>query len=187
MEFGCASGRFSALIKEKFGAETWAVEIDKTAADEAAKKLDTVINADANDSLQDIPDNYFDCIIFADILEHLIDPCSLLVSAKKKLTSDGVILTSIPNVRYCRNLFDFAIKGNWDYQDWGTLDKTHLRFFTSKSILRMFECLGFEVLLMEGIKPTRNKTFRLVNILLFKALEDLKYFQFATVVRPMNR
>ena len=51
----------------------------------------------------------------------------------------------------------------------------------------MFEQLGFEVLVMEGIHATRNKKLRLLNILLFKALEDLKYLQFVTVVRPRSR
>jgi 2-polyprenyl-3-methyl-5-hydroxy-6-metoxy-1,4-benzoquinol methylase len=186
LEFGCANGRFSTLIKKKFGLEAWAVEMDKGAADEAAKKLDRVINADAHESLKDIPYNYFDCIIFNDILEHLIDPYSLLISVKTKLTDDGVIVVSIPNVRYCRHFFDFVIKGNWDYQDGGTLDKTHLRFFTSRSILKMFKHLGFDVLLMEGIQPTQNKKLRLLNTLLFKTLEDLMYFRFATVVRPVK-
>ena len=184
LEFGCGFGGFSALLKKDFGAEAWAVEIDKAAASEAAKKLDKVINADAFESLREIPNDYFDCIIFLDILEHLADPYSLLVSLKKKLTGRGVVVTSIPNVRYYRNYIDFAIKGNWDYKDNGTLDKTHLRFFTYKSILKMFDHLGFEVLLMEGIHAARNKKLRLLNILLFNALEDLKYLHFVTVARP---
>ena len=102
----------------------------------------------------------------------------------KKLTKEGVVVTSIPNVRYYRNYIDFALKGNWDYRDAGTLDKTHLRFFTYNSILKMFEHLGFEVLLIEGIHATRNKKLRLLNFLLFKALEDLKYLHFVTVARP---
>lgn len=186
LEFGCANGRFSAIIKEKYGMEAWAVEMDKKAAQEAARKLDRVINAEAYESLKDIPDYYFDCIIFNDILEHLIDPYLLLISVKKKLTDDGVIVVSIPNVRYFRQFFDYALKGNWDYQDGGTLDKTHLRFFTSRSILKMFKHLGFDVLLMDGIQPTRNKILRLLNILLFKKLEDFMYFRFAAVVRPVK-
>jgi len=184
LEFGCGYGCFSAQIREKFGTETWAIEIDKRAAEEAAKKLDRVINAEAHESLKDVPDNYFDCIIFNDILEHLVDPYSLLISVVKKLTDDGVIVTSIPNVRYWYNYINFTVRGNWDYQDWGTLDKTHLRFFTSRSILNMFKHLGFELLLMEGIKPTTSKKFRLLNILLLGSLEDLKYLEFAAVVRP---
>lgn len=184
IEFGCGFGHFSLLLKEKFGAETWAVELDSHAAQQAATKLDKVINADAMQALKEMPDNYFDCIIFLDILEHLIDPYTLLVSVKNKLTSRGVIVTSIPNVRYYRNLINLVIKGNWDYENAGTLDKTHLRFFTYKSILKMFDQLGFEVLAMEGINSTRNKKLKFLNILLFNKLADLKYLQFVSVVRP---
>lgn len=74
LEFGCGFGKFSALIKEKFGAETWAVELDSQAAQQATTRLDKVINADAMEALKDIPDNYFDCVIFLDILEHLVGP-----------------------------------------------------------------------------------------------------------------
>ena len=184
LEFGCGYGGFSALLKKDLGVEAWAVEIDKEAAGEAAKKLDKVINADALESLSQVPDDYFDCIIFLDTLEHLADPYSVLVALKKKLTGRGVVLTSIPNVRYYHNYIDFAIKGDWDYKDAGTLDKTHLRFFTYKSILKTFDHLGYEVLLMEGIHATGNKKLRLLNILLFNALEDLKYLHFVTVARP---
>lgn len=187
LEVGCGLGGFSALVKEKFEAETWAVEVDKEAAQEAAKKLNTVINRDIGTSLNQIPDNYFDCIIFLDVLEHLADPYSLLVRMREKLTDNGVIVASIPNVRYYRNLIDLVLKGNWDYQDAGILDKTHLRFFTYKSILKMFEQLGFEVLVIEGIQPTRNKRLRLLNTLLFKALEDVKYLRFVAVARPRTR
>ena len=184
LEIGCGFGGFSALVKENCEAETWAVEADEEAAEEAAKKLNTVINKDIVTSLNQIPDNYFDCIIFLDVLEHLVDPYLLLLSIRQKLTREGVLVASIPNVRYYRNYIDFAIKGNWDYQDAGTLDKTHLRFFTYKSILKMFEQLGFEVLVIEGIHPTKNKKLRLLNILFFNALEDLKYLQFAVVAKP---
>jgi len=184
LEFGCGFGGFSALLKKELGVEAWAVEIDKAAAAEAAKKLDKVICADAHESVSEIPDDYFDCVIFLDMLEHLADPYSLLVALKKKLTTRGVVLTSIPNVRYYHNYIDFAIKGDWDYKDAGTLDKTHLRFFTYKSILKTFDHLGFEVLLMEGIHVTRNKKLRLLNLLLFNALEDLKYLHFVTVAKP---
>lgn len=184
LDVGCGFGGFSAMVKERFNAETWAVEMDKQAAQEAAKRLDKVINSDVTQSIDELPDNYFDCIIFNDVLEHLVDPYSVLVGMKRKLTGKGVIVASIPNVRYYRNLVNFALKGNWDYQDAGTLDKTHLRFFTYKSILKMFEQLGFEVLVIEGIHATRNKKLRVLNILLFKALEDLKYLQFAAVARP---
>ncbi|MBA7607179.1 hypothetical protein ES703_14337 [subsurface metagenome] len=184
LEFGCGFGRFSALLKETLNTEGWAVEIEREAAQEAAKKLDRVINTDANESLKAIPDGYFDCIIFFDILEHLVDPYSLLLSVKKKLTKRGVIVTSIPNIRYYRTFVDFVIHGNWDYKDQGILDKTHLRFFTRKSILKVFDKLGFKILMFEGIHPTHSRTFKLLNIILLNALSDVRYKHFVAVVRP---
>jgi len=184
LEFGCGCGGFSALLKEKFGAESWAVEIERAAAQEAAKKLDRVINADANESLNDIPENYFDCIILFDILEHLVDPYSLLCALKTKLAHNGVIIASIPNIRYYRAFVDLVIHGNWDYKDHGILDKTHLRFFTYKSIVKMFDQLDCEILELEGIHPTSSRTFKLLNMILLNSLSDVRYKHFVAVVRP---
>ena len=184
LEFGCGFGEFSALLKERFGTKSWAVEIEKAAAQEAAKKLDRVINADANESLNDIPENYFDCIILFDILEHLVDPYSLLCALKTKLTHTGVIIASIPNIRYYRVFVDLVLHGNWDYKDHGVLDKSHLRFFTYKSIAKMFNQLDFELLEFEGIHPTSSRTFRLLNTILLNALSDVRYKHFVAVVRP---
>ena len=184
LEFGCGFGGFSALLKERFDTESWAVEIDKIVAQEAAEKLDRVINANALESLHEIPQNYFDCIIFFDILEHLVDPYTLLSAAKTKLTEAGVIVASIPNIRYYRTFVDFVIHGNWNYQAQGILDKSHLRFFTYKSMRQMFYELGFEILLLEGIHPTSSRTFKLLNMLVAGALWDVRYKHFAIVVAP---
>jgi len=186
LEFGCGFGAFSALLKNNLGTEAWAVEIDKTAAQEAARKLDRVINSDASESLEGIPENYFDCVILFDILEHLVDPYTLLSALKSKLTSEGVIVASIPNVRFYRNMVDLLIHGNWDYKEKGILDKTHLRFFTYKSIIKMFSQLGFEILAVEGISPTSSRSYRLLNTLLFGKISDAEYAQYACLVKPLG-
>lgn len=175
LEIGCGCGSFSALLKKQYGVESWGIEIEKNAALEAQKKLDKVINADAKEALSGIPENYFDCIILFDVIEHLEDPYSLLCGLKNKLTNTGVIITSIPNVRYWSNFKELVIKGNWDYKEQGILDKTHLRFFTHKSIIKMFNKLDFEILKLEGIHPTSSRTYRLVNLLLLNRLFDVKY------------
>jgi len=184
LEFGCGYGGFSALVKDKFDAETWAVEINEEAAHEAEKTLDKVINNDAAKSLDDIPENYFDCIILFDILEHLLDPSALLSALKNKLSNKGVIVASIPNIRYYRTFFDLVIHGNWDYKDHGILDRTHLRFFTYKSIVKMLKLLDFEILVLEGIHPTSSRTFKVLNVALLNSLADIRYKHFAVVVKP---
>ncbi len=188
LEMGCACGNFSEQIKTRFGAECWGIEINQEAGKAAAAKLDKVIIADAGRCLDDIPDNYFDCIICNDFLEHLADPYSLLVGLKDKFTDSGILVASFPNIRYWRILFELVIYGNWDYKDWGILDRTHLRFFTYKSLQKMFPKLGYELLTIESLPPNPTFTSRVVkfvNILLLNKFEDTRYDHFACVARPI--
>jgi 2-polyprenyl-3-methyl-5-hydroxy-6-metoxy-1,4-benzoquinol methylase len=162
LEFGCGEGGFSVLLKDRLNAETWAVEINEECALKAAKRLYKVINDDAYKALCKLPEKYFDCIICFDFLEHLVDPYSLLTLLKTNLAKDGVIITSIPNIRYYRVFTNFVLHGNWGYKDQGVMDKTHLRFFTYKSIIKMFEQLEFEILLIKGIHPTSSRTCKVL-------------------------
>ena len=190
LDLGCAEGNFSALMKNKFNAECWGVEIDSRAAQIAGTKLDKVIVADVARCLPDVPDKYFDCVICNDILEHLPDPYSLLLDIKQKLTAGGLLVASFPNVRYCRILFDLVMRGNWDYKEFGILDRTHLRFFTYKSLLNMFPALGYELLTIEGKEPDPSMLSRLVkfvNVLLLNRFKDTIYHHFACVARPMQQ
>ncbi len=184
IEFGCGTGGFSALVKTRFKAEAWAVEINEEIARKAAEKLDKVIIGDAIESLGEIPNHFFDCVILFDILEHLYDPMSFLRILKTKLSDHGVVVASIPNIRYYRTFKQLVIHGNWDYKDQGILDRTHLRFFTRKSIVKMFNALDYHILRMEGIHPTSSRTFSILNILLFNSISDVRYKHFAIVVKP---
>jgi methionine biosynthesis protein MetW len=182
LELGCGEGNFSALLKDRFNAETWAVEIDENSAIKASAKLHKVITGDARKSIDKLPENYFDCIICFDILEHLENPYALLDSLKSKLAKDGVILSSIPNIRYYTVFRKFVIHGNWDYQDQGIMDRTHIRFFTYKSIVKMFNNLNFNIQLIKGIHPTSSSTSKVFQLLTFGFFSDVKYKHFVSVV-----
>jgi 2-polyprenyl-3-methyl-5-hydroxy-6-metoxy-1,4-benzoquinol methylase len=118
------------------------------------------------------------------VLEHLVDPYTLLVSVKQKLTDDAVVIASIPNIRYYRALYALVVRGDWKYRDSGVLDKTHLRFFTKKSIARTFDQLGFDIVTLEGMHPTSSRTFRILNAFLLNCLSDVRYKHFAVVAKP---
>lgn len=184
LEFGCGCGNFSRLIKDKYNAECWGVEIDAKAAQKASAILDKVINVDAHQAIDLLPDNYFDCIIFNDVLEHFADPYSLLTKIKSKLKDNAEVVASIPNVRFWRILKALVLQGRWDYTDSGILDRTHLRFFTYNSLVKMFDELDYELLTIEGIKPTASKSFKIVNAIFFNKLKDAKFRQFACVAKP---
>jgi 2-polyprenyl-3-methyl-5-hydroxy-6-metoxy-1,4-benzoquinol methylase len=184
LDLGCHKGAFGYLIKLLYGAEVWGIELFEEWATVARQTLDKVIVGDVNTVMNDLPENYFDCITCNDVLEHLVDPYSVLAGLKSKLTTDGVIVASLPNVRYWDNLKNLLLKKQWKYMDHGILDRTHLRFFTELSLRDTFTDLGFEIVRMEGINPTGSDNLKIFNFLTFGALKDAKYLQFACVIKP---
>lgn len=90
LEIGCGAGTFSAQIKDTLGAETWGVEYQATVATLAAQKLHRVLAGSVENALPNLPRHYFDCVIFNDVLEHLVDPYSTLVQVKGLLNETGV-------------------------------------------------------------------------------------------------
>lgn len=184
LDVGCHKGAFGFLVKSTLGSEVWGIEIDDGDGQAAQKQLDNVIIGDVNVVMNQVPDHYFDCISCNDVLEHLLDPYSVLGMLKSKLSAGGVIVCSLPNVRYWDNLKNLLLRKQWKYMDHGILDRTHLRFFTELSMRDMFDSLGFDILRMEGITPTRSDNFKLFNFLTGGALKDAKYLQFASVIRP---
>lgn len=184
LDVGCGEALFSYQLKQKLNAEVWGIEIETDAGAVAQTRIDKVLIGDLSGIIEDLPDSYFDCIVFNDVLEHLVDPFNILLNIKKKLNSQGLIVSSIPNVRYFYNLRDLLIKKQWRYEDAGILDKTHLRFFTFRSIVEMYKSLGSDVILIEGINPITLWKFNLLNFLSFGYLSDTRFSQFACVVKP---
>jgi len=192
LEIGCGYGNFGKLVKQQRFAQVWGVELDKDAAAIANQRLDKVICGTFDRNTQ-LPHNSFDCIVFNDVLEHLVDPFDTLLYAKELLTEDGVIVASIPNVRYFQNVVDFLIYRNWEYTEQGILDKTHLRFFTYRSIISTFTKLGYEIKTIEGIHPIDEmrlpNRFRYLNWVLWllrKKIDDMRYLHFAVVAHPKS-
>ncbi len=183
LDVGCGQGAFLKLVKERTGAETWGIEMEPDVAEVAKKNTDKILTGKAESLIDSIPDTYFDCIIFNDVLEHLLEPAEVLKRMRPKLSGNGIVIASIPNVRYFGNLYELLLKKDWEYKDSGILDSTHLRFFTKLSMKRMFEDAGYKLIRQEGIKKITSWKFRLLNLLTFGFLDDTKYLRFACIAR----
>jgi hypothetical protein len=105
---------------------------------------------------------------------------------KRILSPDGVVVASIPNVRHLRNLYNLFFHKDWQYADFGILDKTHIRFFTRKSMVRMFQTLGYELAAVQGVNPSKRWYFRIFDLLTFGFMHDSKYSQYACVARSVS-
>jgi 2-polyprenyl-3-methyl-5-hydroxy-6-metoxy-1,4-benzoquinol methylase len=187
LDVGCGAGSFAASVKHHTcDSEVWGIEILETVAEEAGKKIDRVIISSAEDALAKLPDHYFDCVFFNDSLEHFIDPFSYLSAIRKKLKPGATVVASIPNIRHHKILADLLFRGDWRYTDAGVLDRTHLRFFTPKSMRRLFEDAGFRIMKQEGLKGSRKVKVRFWSWVTFGLLEDIRFSQFAVVAQLEN-
>lgn len=94
----------------------------------------------------DLPTGAFDLLIYADVLEHLVDPWSVLLTQRGLLRPGGQAIFSLPNVRHVRILASLALRGEWNYVDEGILSIGHLRFFTTRGMRRLITGAGYEIL-----------------------------------------
>lgn len=183
LEFGCGEGNFGNALKLRNNAEVWGLEIEEDAAKIAQQKLHKVVVGDALLKLNDLPDNYFDAIIFNDVLEHLNDPYTVLEKLRSKLSPTGVVVASIPNIRFFRSFFDFVFRGNWEYTPNGIMDKTHIRFFTKKSIDGLFSKQGYTIVKKQGINKSKSLKPLITSVLTLGSWSDIAYLQFAVVAK----
>lgn len=92
----------------------------------------------------DVIQEQYDYILFADVLEHLLNPELVLRELFKKLKPGGKVVVSLPNVAFALNRLNLLL-GKWEYKDFGTLDKTHLRFFTVSTGEQLVKKAGYKV------------------------------------------
>lgn len=141
-DFGCGAGVLGrALLDEGLASSVIGVEHEPVAAERAADRLTSVIVGDVRDALDAIPPQ-IDAAILADILEHLPDPASFLSAVVRRLSPEGKVIVSVPNVRHARVVGRLLLANEWRYTGEGVCDETHLRFFTSKSAERMLVDAG---------------------------------------------
>jgi 2-polyprenyl-3-methyl-5-hydroxy-6-metoxy-1,4-benzoquinol methylase len=151
LDVGCNNGQTGRRLLE-LGKAQWVTGIEFVPErGEAAKAfLNEVYIGDIESMTFDWQAGCFDCFLFGDVLEHLSNPWQLLKRFKPFLAKDGMVVASIPNIKYLPVMVDLLMRDEWQYAESGVLDITHLRFFTRKTAQRLFEETGYKV---EEIHP----------------------------------
>ena len=138
----------------------------------------------------------FDYIVFADVLEHLRDPAAVLRRCLPALKESGKIIISVPNVANWIIRLSLLF-GKFDYMNRGILDRTHLRFFTLRSLKELMGEVGCDIqeviptpLPFQLVMPfTQSKVFAPFHALhyaLTRAWKSLFAYQFVILVTPDN-
>jgi glycosyltransferase involved in cell wall biosynthesis len=170
-----------ALLRQTIGTGDDVLCLDRGQAflaDELRKSGHRVVQADLGDGSLNlsalVSGRLFDSVLLMDVLEHFRDPERLLAQARALLRPGGRLFVSVPNVANLTVRLALLF-GRFEYGDRGIMDRTHLRFFTRKSALRMVRNAGFEVVRHEMTvmplevvigSPDRNPLIRLAHWLL---------------------
>lgn len=137
LDVGCAQG-FLAKRLSRMGHEVVGIETDRAACRLAEKYCFRVHNADLDKEIPDLGAPSFDLIVFGDVLEHLRQPEEVLRHFLEFLRPQGKVIISLPNIAniYIRLKLLF---GHFDYADVGILDRTHLHFYTLKTLKQFLD------------------------------------------------
>jgi 2-polyprenyl-3-methyl-5-hydroxy-6-metoxy-1,4-benzoquinol methylase len=186
LDVGCARGLLGEIIKNERGCKVYGVEMSEDSVRIARTRLDDVFCVNIEEAPLPFKED-LDVIIFADILEHLIDPWRVLSRSRRWLKPGGIVFASIPNTAHYSIILDL-LRGRWDYLPYGLQSISHVRFFTKASIEQMFIKSGYSIItiqpqnlslhLREQIGTMLDKFIRLE-----KASEDIFVLNYYVVAR----
>lgn len=164
LELGCSTGALGAAIKARQDAVVVGVEIDPDYAADAGGRLDRVVTASVEDFLASgpPPEAPFDCLVCADVLEHLVDPTEVLRRCTAHLAPGGHVVISVPNVLYWPE-FRRVLEGDWPEDDHGVFDRTHLRWFTPATAARLARAAGLTDVAVHPQRWPMRRRYRLVS------------------------
>ncbi|TYO61100.1 class I SAM-dependent methyltransferase [Bradyrhizobium hipponense] len=159
LEIGAASGQTLRWIRTIYPhAVTTGVEINGAVAAELSRNVDVAIIGDIDECLPRL--KKYDLILMLDILEHLIDSSSVLQKVRGLLEPGGRVVVSVPNVAHLSVTIPLLFRRQFDYQDAGILDRTHLRFFVEDTAIGLMNAARLNVSkgLISGMQGYKAKT-----------------------------
>ncbi len=152
LEIGSGPGSITRVLHELSRCRITAIEIDPEALKRVAPFCERALSADLNDRAwpSALAGERFECVIAADVLEHLYHPLEALAAMKSLLLPDGSIVISLPHVGHAA-LVACLLNEDFEYRDWGLLDRTHIRFFGIRNMQALFDDAGLKIVAAEFV------------------------------------
>lgn len=147
IEVGCSSGAMAREFKKiNPGCDYFGIDVDQNYVKLALRYCNQAVPID----IEETGDRFFlehkerDCWIFGDTLEHLKDPWRILRKIRENLPPNGCVVACIPNAQHWTVIAKLCM-GDFRYENAGLFDRTHLRWFTRKTIFDLFQDTGFSI------------------------------------------
>jgi 2-polyprenyl-3-methyl-5-hydroxy-6-metoxy-1,4-benzoquinol methylase len=144
LDVGSGAGRTLAWLRSRYpGCSTVALEGDPANLDELRQNADETHIVDLNGAIPDV--GAPDLLLFLDVLEHLVQPDDVLRRLTERMAAGGTVIVSCPNIAHRSVSVPLLLRGRFEYQDAGILDRTHLRFFVRDSAVALMNQAGLTV------------------------------------------
>ncbi len=146
IEIGAGPGSISRALVSINRCRVTALEVDPKCIEVLRGFCESVCQSDLNDPgwIADLPSHAFDAVVIADVLEHLIDPWTTLRLAVGLLNENGSVVVSLPHASHAA-IIACLLNNDFDYREWGLLDRTHIRFFSMKNMQALFAGAGLKI------------------------------------------
>jgi 2-polyprenyl-3-methyl-5-hydroxy-6-metoxy-1,4-benzoquinol methylase len=144
LDVGCGRGGYLSVCRQRGAERLVGIELRADVAEALrAEGWAEVLTGSVEELELSRFEGAFDLIVASFVLEHVADPWSVLARLKTLLAPGGVLVGALPNVRYWRVALPLLVKGDWTYVEEGVMDRTHLRFFTRRTMRDLFAATGF--------------------------------------------
>jgi glycosyltransferase involved in cell wall biosynthesis len=189
LDLGCSAGHLAQRLQELGHHVTG---VDRFESPEVTERLGAFVKADLDAGIPAEAGSGYDVVLAADVIEHLREPEALLRDAKTVLRPGGSLVVCVPNISHWYPRFR-TLMGRFDYDQRGILDKTHLRFFTRRSLRRTLEREGFKVRRVEpvglpldavGMEGSSGRWLRFVDSLSLSLWPTMFGYQFIAEAEP---
>jgi SAM-dependent methyltransferase len=157
LDCGCGAGDNARILSDR-GWDVDGITISRDEQHKASQVCKTVLIGDLEAGLPPAVTGVYDLVVFSHVLEHLRNPSRVLNDIHRVVAPDGIVAVALPNVLNWRSRVRFML-GQFEYEEGGIMDNTHLRFYTFASGRRLLESNGFLVstATVEGIFPLLGK------------------------------
>ncbi len=188
LEVGAASGATLKWLKTIFPAiETTGVELNQAMRDELRHNTDTYLIGRIEECIPQL--RSYDLILLLDVLEHLHNSLDTLRQLCSLLTPGGTVIVSLPNVAHLSVSVPLLLRRKFEYQDAGILDRTHMRFFTEDSAIKLLNDAGLTVKggLMSGLGGPKSRLIDTVSLGLLRHHLTKQYIMSGQLVNQFHR
>jgi SAM-dependent methyltransferase len=160
LDVGCGLGTYMKKLRA-FSDEVYGVDVDPEKVAQAQQVLQHVYLAPAEDL--PFPEAYFDVVLLHEVLEHVDDDCRAVMEAYRVTRLGGRLVVFVPNRLYPFETHGMYWRGDYHFGNIPLVNYLpdslrrrlcpHVRTYTVRSLLRLFNGLSHRVVVHKQIYP----------------------------------